>query len=110
MSALFKKVGLFVIVFDLLVGVAGAAVLQHHSAGTANATAKMSASRLEQVVAETAQAAQPASDHPLNVHTTCTADPTDGWDYYCISSDGSRALYDVSADGITQHSDLPSYR
>ena len=53
MSALFKKVGLFVIVFDLLVGVAGAAVLQHHSAGPTNG-ARMNASRLEQVVAETA--------------------------------------------------------
>jgi hypothetical protein len=109
MSALLKKVGLVVILFDLLVGVAGAAVLHQRSAGPANG-AKMSASRLEQVVAETAQAAQPASDHPLHVNTTCTADPTDGWDYYCVSSDGSRALYDVSADGIAQHSQLPSYR
>jgi hypothetical protein len=109
MSARIKKVGLLVIVFDLLVGVAGAAVLKQHSAGPSNG-AKMSASRLEQVVSETTQAAQPASNHPLHVNTTCTSDPKDGWDYYCISSDGSRALFDVSADGITQHADLPSYR
>jgi hypothetical protein len=108
-SALFKKIGLFVIVFDLLVGAAGAAVLQHHGGGKSNG-AKMSAARLEQVIAESTQAAQPASDHPLHVNTSCTADPTAGWDFYCVSSDGSRALYDVSADGITQRSDLPSYR
>ena len=42
--------------------------------------------------------------------TSCSTDPTGGWDYYCISADGSRTLYDVSASGVTQHSDLPSYR
>ena len=44
------------------------------------------------------------------VDTSCTSDPTAGWDYYCTSSDGSRSLYDVSAGRITQRVDIPSYR
>ena len=101
MSAIFKKAGLLFIVFDLFVGVASAAVL-HHSAGASHATAagKMSAARLEQVVRSSTGAAS----------ASCTTDPTAGWDYYCISSDGSRTLYDVSAGAVTQRADLPSYR
>ncbi len=97
MSALFKRIGVGLIVLDLLVGVASAAVL-HHRSTPAVGGVKMSAAQLEQTVAVSAG------------HTSCSSDPTGGWDYYCISSDGSRTLYDVSADGITQRSDLPSYR
>lgn len=101
MSTIFKRAGLVVVVFDLLVGVASAAVL-HHSAGAAHGdvAGKMSAARLEQVVESSTGAAK----------ASCTEDPTAGWDYYCISSDGSRTLYDVSAGRITQRTDLPSYR
>lgn len=101
MSAIAKKAGLVFIVFDLFVGVASAAVL-HQSAGAVHATAagKMSAARLEQVVQRSKGAA----------NASCSSDPTAGWDYFCISSDGSRTLYDVSAGRITQRADLPSYR
>ena len=101
MSAIFKRAGLVFIAFDLLVGVASAAVL-HHPAGASHSMAagKMSAARLEQVVESSTGAA----------NASCTSDPTAGWDYYCISSDGSRTLYDVSAGTITQRADLPSYR
>jgi len=109
-SAVVKRIGLVVIAFDLLVGVASAAVLHHQSSATQSAAGRMSSARLEQIVSESAAAAQPASNHPLDVHTTCSTDAAGGWDYYCTSSDGTRALYDVSADRITQRSDLPSYR
>ena len=101
MSAIFKRVGLVVVIFDLLVGVGvgSAAVFHHHSGGTHEA--KMSAAALEQTVEQSAGAP---------IHTSCTSDPTAGWDFYCISSDGSRTLYDVSAGRITQRADLPSYR
>ena len=99
MGAIFKRVGLVVIIFDLLVGVGSAAVLHHRTGGT-HAT-KMSAAALEQTVEKSLGA---------RVNTSCTSDPTAGWDYYCISSDGSRTLYDVSAGRITQRADLPSYR
>ena len=97
MSAIVKRVGVAVIVCDLLVaGVASAAL--HHSVGASQGSpARVSAGQLEQVVERTSGV----------VSTTCTKDPTAGWDYYCISSDGSRALYDVSADQIVQRSDLP---
>ncbi len=104
-----KRIGLVVIAFDLLVGVASAAVL-HHQSATQSAAGRMSSDRLEQVVSESAAAAQPGSNRPLAVHTTCSPDAAGGWDYYCTGSDGSRTLYDVSADRITQRSDLPSYR
>jgi hypothetical protein len=108
MSALAKRIGLLVIVFDLLVGAASAAVLHHHATGSgSHSAARMSGSRLEQIVSENESAAQTSS---YLVNTTCSTDPTGGWDYYCVSSDGSRTLYDVSADRITQRSDLPSYR
>jgi hypothetical protein len=107
MSALAKRIGTFFVVFDLLVGGAAAAVLHHHSTGTRQA-AKMAGPRLEHIVSENAAAAQTGSG--FVVDTTCSSDPTGGWDYYCVSSDGSRSLYDVSADRITQRSDLPSYR
>ncbi len=97
MSALFKRIGVAFIALDLLVGVASAAVLHKH-ATAAPGIAKMSGAQLEQIVAASSG------------HTSCSTDPSDGWDYYCISADGSRTLYDVSADGITQRSDLPSYR
>ena len=100
MSALFKRIGLVVIVFDLLVGVASGAVLSHH-AGSATGRATMSAAQLEQIVGKS------AASHP---HASCSADPAGGWDYYCMSSDGTRTLYDVSAGSITQRADLPSYR
>src|SRR5689334_5658827 len=87
-SAIFKRVGLVVVIFDLLVGagVGSAAVLHRNSGGTH--AAKMSAAALERTVEQSAGA---------RTHTSCTSDPTAGWDYYCISSDGSRTLYDVSA-------------
>ena len=97
MGAIFKRVGLVVVIFDLLVGVGSAAVLHHRSGGTH--AAKMSAAALERAV-----------EKSLGAHTSCSSDPTAGWDYYCISSDGSRTLYDVSAGRITQRADLPSYR
>ena len=100
MSALFKRIGLVVIVFDLLVGVASGAVLSHH-AGNATGGAKMTAAQLEQIVQNS------AASHP---HASCSADPTGGWDYYCMSSDGSRTLYDASAGSIAQRADLRSYR
>src|SRR5262249_31813091 len=98
MSAIFKKVGLLFIAFDLLV-VASAGVL-HTATNSAPPTrgAKTSSAQLEQIVSATSG------------HTSCSSDPTDGWDYYCVSADGSRGLYDVSVDGVTQRSDLPSYR
>jgi hypothetical protein len=98
MSALFKRVGVAVVVLDLLVaGVAAAAL--HHSTGTAQSAAgKMSSGQLGQIVE--------SSTGVVNV--SCTKDPTAGWDYYCISSDGSRTLYDVSAGQITKRADLPS--
>jgi len=107
MSALAKRIGTFLVVFDLLVGGAAAAVLHHHSTATRSA-AKMSAPRLEQITSENAAAAQAGSG--FAVRTTCSSDPTGGWDYYCVGSDGSRTLYDVSADRITQRSYLSSYR
>jgi hypothetical protein len=99
MSAIFKRVGLVFIAFDLLVGVASAGVL-HTAARSAPpaARATMSGAQLEQIVGATAG------------RTSCSSDPSGGWDFYCISADGSRGLYDVSADAVTQHSDLPSYR
>ena len=102
MSAIFKKVGLLFIAFDLLVGVASAGVF-HNAMNTAAksapaAGAKMSGAQLEQIVSATSG------------RTSCSSDPTGGWDYYCVSADGSRTLYDVSADAVAQHSDLPSYR
>jgi len=99
-SAIFKRVGLVVVIFDLVVGVGAgsAAVLHRHSGGTQ--AAKMSAAALEQTVEMSAGA---------RVNTSCTSDPTAGWDYYCIRSDGSRTLYEVSAGRITQRADLPSY-
>ena len=99
MSAIFKRVGLVVVIFDLLVGVGSAAVLHRHSGETHSA--KMSAAALEHTVEMSAGA---------RVDTSCTSDPTAGWDYYCTSSDGSRSLYDVSAGRITQRADIPSYR
>jgi hypothetical protein len=108
MGAMVKKVGLLVIVFDLFVGVAAAAVFHPGSGSSSHGT--MGASRLEQLVEASATADQASSQWPAAVHTTCSTDPTGGWDYYCISSDGSRAFYDVSADRITQRSDLPSFR
>ena len=102
MGAIFKRFGLVVIVFDLLVGVGvGSAAVLHHQAGGTHA-AKMSAAALAQTVEKSAGTRR--------VHTTCTIDPSAGWDYFCISSDGSRTLYDVSAGRITQRADLPSYR
>jgi hypothetical protein len=97
-GAIFKRIGLVVIVFDLLIaGVASAAL--HHSPGARSAgSGKMSAGRLEQIVERATGA----------MRTSCTADPQAGWDYYCISSDGSRTLYDVSAGQITKRADLPS--
>jgi hypothetical protein len=99
MGAVAKRIGLVVIVFDLLVGAAAAAVLHHGTSSPAN-SGRMSAVRLEQI----------AGASKGSAHTSCSADPTGGFDYYCISSDGSRALYDVSARAITQRSELPSYR
>jgi hypothetical protein len=101
-GAIFKWVGLAVIVFDLLVGVGvgSAAVLHEHAGGTH--AAKMSAAAVAQTVETSAGTRR--------VHTSCTTDPSAGWDYYCISSDGSRTLYDVSAGRVTQRADLPSYR
>ena len=99
MSALFKRVGVAVIALDLLVGGAATAALHRHATSHG---AKLSAARLEQIVARSVSAS--------HANTSCSADAADGWDYYCVSSDGSRALYDVSADRVTQRSDLPSYR
>jgi hypothetical protein len=103
-SAICKRVGLVAIIFDLLVGVGvgSAAVLHRHSGGGGANAARMSAAALEQTVERSAGA--------RGVHASCTADPAAGWDFYCVSSDGSRALYDVSAGRITQRTDLPSYR
>jgi hypothetical protein len=100
MSALFKRVGLAVIVLDLLVAGVAAAALHHPTGSAQSAAGKMSAGRLEQIVESSTGA----------LNASCTEDPSAGWDYYCISSDGSRTLYDVSAGRITQRADLPSYR
>jgi hypothetical protein len=99
-GAIFKRIGLAVIVCDLLVAGVASAALHHHSAGSHVAAGKMSAARLEQIVESSSGAAS----------ASCSTDPTAGWDYYCISSDGSRTLYDVSAGQILQRADLPSYR
>ena len=99
MGALFKRVGVAVVALDLLVGGAATAALHRHAGSPG---AKLNAGRLEQIVARSLSAP--------HRNTSCTADPKDGWDYYCVSSDGSRTLYDVSADRVTQRSDLPSYR
>lgn len=100
MGALFKRIGLAVVVLDLLVAGVAAAALHHRTGAAHYAAGKMSAGRLEQIVESSTGAA----------NASCTPDPTAGWDYYCISSDGSRTLYDVSAGQITQRADLPSYR
>lgn len=63
MGAFAKRAGLVVLLFDLLVGVASAAVL-HDSAGLRRSH-EMSASRLEQVVEASA---------PAGVLASCTAD------------------------------------
>jgi hypothetical protein len=68
----------------------------------------MSSAQLEQLVVRSSS--QATSRRPPAVDTSCTADPTGGWDYYCASSDGSLTLYDVSGDRITKQSDLRSYR
>jgi hypothetical protein len=99
MSALFKRIGVGIIALDLLVG-AGSAYALHKNSAAAAHEGKMSSARLEQVVEESSGA----------FDTSCSTDPTGGWDYYCISSDGSRTLYDVSAGRIVQQSALPSYR
>lgn len=99
MSALFKRIGVGVVALDLLVGGVAAAALHKHS-GLSAATdggSKMTALQLEQTIGRSAS-------------VSCSSDPTGGWDYYCVGSDGSRALYDVSADRVTHKSDLPSYR
>jgi len=43
-------------------------------------------------------------------HTSCSGSPGRRLDYYCVSSDGPRSLYDVSGDRVTQRSDLQPYR
>ncbi len=107
MRGIARRFGIAFVVFDLLVGVASAAVL-HQAAGSGGA--KMSSSRLEQVVDASIAASHRDSRWPLNVRTSCSVDASGGWDYYCVSSDGSRTLYDVSGDRITRRSDLRSYR
>jgi hypothetical protein len=99
MSALFKRIGVGVVALDLLVGGVAAAALHKHAGLSAAAAGgpKLSALQLEQQLGDGAS-------------VSCSSDPSGGWDYYCIGSDGSRALYDVSADRVTHKSDLPSYR
>jgi hypothetical protein len=109
MRRLARRFGIAFVVCDLVVGVASAAVL-HHGTSAAASGGRMSAAQLEQIVDQSITAAHADSSWPLKVETSCSVDPVGGWDYYCISSDGSRTLYDVSAGGITQRSDLQSYR
>jgi hypothetical protein len=90
MGAVLKKAGLAAVVLDLLVGGTALAALQRGSAPAAHGS-KMSAAALEQLV---------------GANANCTADPNGGFDYVCQSS-GSRALYDVAADHITNRVELP---
>jgi hypothetical protein len=107
MRRLARRFGIAFVVLDVCVGVASAAVLHHGASAPAG---RMSAGQLEQVVSRSITAAHADSRWPLKVQTSCSVDGSGGWDYYCISSDGSRTLYDVSSDRITQRSDLQSYR
>jgi hypothetical protein len=102
MRRVVRRFGIALVVLDLFVDVASAAVLHH---GTGASAGKMSAGRLEQVVGRSIAASHAKSRWALVVHTSCSAAPGGGWDYYCVSSDGSRTLYDVSGDRITLRSD-----
>jgi hypothetical protein len=94
MGALLKKVGFAAIVLDLLVGGTAFAAF-HHGSSSATHGGKMSAAALEQLVGG------PGSARP-----TCTVDPNGGFDYLCQAG-GSRTLYDVTADHITNRVELP---
>ncbi len=94
MSARFKKVGLAAIVLDLLLAGTAFAAL-HHGSGSASHGGKLSAAALEQLLGGLGTA-----------RPSCTADPNGGFDYLCQSG-GSRTLYDVAADHITNRVELP---
>jgi hypothetical protein len=94
MGALAKKVGLAAILLDLLVAGTAFAAL-HHGSRPAARGAKMSAPALEQVLAESGA-----------VRPSCTSDPNGGFDYLCQGG-GSRTLYNVAADHITDQVELP---
>jgi hypothetical protein len=94
MSAVAKRVGLAAIVLDLLLAGTAFAAL-HHGSSTAVRGGKMSRAALEQLLSG-----------PGSARGSCTVDPNGGFDYLCQSG-GSRTLYDVTADHITNRVELP---
>jgi hypothetical protein len=94
MGAILKKAGLVAIVLDLLVGGTAFAALHHGSAAATNG-GKMSAAVLKRLISG-----------PGTARPSCTADPNGGFDYLCQAG-GSRTLYDVAADHITNRVELP---
>jgi hypothetical protein len=94
MGAILKRAGLAAIVLDLLVGGTALAALHHGSASAARG-GKMSAAALEQLLGG-----------PGTARPSCTVDPNGGFDYLCQAG-GSRTLYVVAADHITNRVELP---